>query len=127
MLFFLKKVPVVVLFLLFTPQVFAEGLSTLSAVGKTQQEMQKAVNKETKSFRSVKKALETGDLKKGEDQKEIHRLYGDPVITLPHDKGMEKWVYKPGNASFFNGTKIYLFFDKDKKLAGIKMLNSGNH
>lgn len=105
--------------------VYAEGgLSTLSKIAKSQEDMAETVNKETTAFRAVKNALETGKLKKGQSQGLISAQYGDPVITLTEEGNIEKWIYKPANSSYFSGIKIYLFFDHNKLLMGIKMLNS---
>lgn len=117
-------IQIIVLFFImlfsFTARIHAEGLSTLAEVGKDQAAMQKALDEETKSFRAIRKAIEKGTINKGESQDAIKRSYGEPVIILPDKKHDEKWIYKPGYASWFDGIKIYLYFDSDKKLEGIK-------
>ena len=102
--------------------VYAKGLSTLIEVGKSQAAMEKELKKETKTFQAIKNAVESGGIKKGQSQKFIEKKYGEPVIILKEKGGVEKWLYKPGNVSHFGGIKIYLFFNTDKKLTGIKML-----
>lgn len=105
---------------------YAAGLHTLAELGKSQKGMQEALNNETEAFAAVKKALETGDLKKGESGQLIREQYGEPVVILPgRETDSEKWIYKPGYASYFGGIKICLFFNARGRLSGIKMLNSG--
>ena len=113
-----------ILFLSLTSSsVYADGLGTLIQVGKSQDAMERALRQETKVYEAVKKGVETGTIDKGETQDAIRKNYGDPVVVLSEKNNTEKWVYKPGYTSHFDGIKIYLFFDEDKKLIGIKMLN----
>lgn len=101
----------------------AEGLSTLIEMGKSQKEMEKTANKETKRFQAVKKAVNNAKIKKGQSQDSIRKKFGEPVIIIAGKNSQEKWVYKPGYATFFDKNKIYLSFDADKKLSGIKVIN----
>lgn len=117
----------VFVFLCLATRIYAEGLSALAELGRSQQEMQEALNNETEAFAAVKKAMETGGLKKGEPGQSIREQYGEPVVVLPgREAYSEKWIYKPGYASYFGGIKICLFFNALGRLSGIKMLNSGN-
>lgn len=102
----------------------AEGLDGLIQAGESQARIQKALDEETRTFESIKNAVETGEIKKGLSQKFILKRYGAPVITLPDKKYQEKWVYKPGYATWFDGVKIYLFFDSEENLQGIRILNA---
>ncbi|MBL7157869.1 MAG: hypothetical protein ISS92_06925 [Candidatus Omnitrophica bacterium] len=101
----------------------AGPLFELMAVGESQKAMEKELAKETKAYKTIKKAIEKGLIKKGESADEIRRRYGAPVITLSDEQYAEKWVYKPGYASYFDGIKIYLFFDSDKTLKGIRVMS----
>jgi len=92
----------------------------LAAVGKSQKAAEKVLAKETKAFEAVKNGLATGDIKEGQTQEEILKKYGEPVIAMPEENYTEKWIYKPGHATYFDNIKIYLFFDKDKKLIEVK-------
>ena len=107
----------------FSFSAFAGPLFELMAVGESQKAMEKELAKETKAYKAVKRAIEKGRIKKGESVDEIRRKYGAPVITLSDRQYAEKWVYKPGYASFFDGIKIYLFFDEDKTLKGVKIMS----
>ncbi len=101
----------------------AGPLFELMAVGESQKAMEKELAKETKAYKIIKKAIEKGQIKKGESADEIRRRYGAPVITLSDEQYAEKWVYKPGYASHFDGIKIYLFFDDDKTLKGVRVMS----
>lgn len=93
------------------------GLKALIEVSKTRGKMIKDYKKETDHYNNVKKAIERGKLEKGETDILLKKRLGEPVIILAEgEQGAEKWVYKPGNVSFFDGPKIYLLFDKNGTL-----------
>ncbi|OGW75979.1 MAG: hypothetical protein A2Z72_04785 [Omnitrophica bacterium RBG_13_46_9] len=102
---------------------YADGLSALIEVGKSQEEMLKAENEETERFEEIRNAVESGQIRKGDSQESVAKKYGEPIIMLKDEDYAEKWVYKPASSSWFSGIKIYLFFDKDKNLCGIKIMN----
>lgn len=119
---------IIAVFMLFSaalPAYAGGGLGALIEVGKNQAAMQKALDKETKAYEAVKKGMEKGKIKKGDSGDLIRKRYGEPVIALSDKIYAEKWLYKPGWASHFDGIKIYLFFDSDKKLCAIKAVNRG--
>ena len=120
-----KKLIITILFLLSATTSYANGLSALIGIGKSQAAMQETLKKETKAFEAIKKAIETGAIKKGAPQDSIRSRYGKPVVIISKEGKPEKWVYKPGYATHFGGVKIYLFFDEAKKLTGIQILNRG--
>ena len=101
--------------------VFGEGLGTLIEVGKSQKEMQKALEGETRTFNDLKEALEKGELDKALTGDEILKKYGEPVLISDEGLGKEKWMYKPGSSDHFTGTKIYLYFDEAGNLTGVKI------
>jgi len=101
----------------------AEGLGTLSDLGKDQDEMAGALKGETKNFLKVKDAVTKGDIKIGISQDLIRNQYGDPVVAMRETGSLEKWVYKPGHASYFDKNKIYLLFDENKLLKEIKIIS----
>jgi len=122
-----KKILIILLILFTAPRIYAQGLSSLSELaefGENQSEAQKALNEETIRFEKVRRAIETGLIKKGQPQKSIAKRYGRPVIIIGDKNYPEKWVYKAGDASWFEGVKIYLLFDGDKKISGVKIINS---
>ncbi|MCQ9207415.1 MAG: hypothetical protein NG740_06030 [Omnitrophica bacterium] len=122
----IRIITILCMLLFVATRIYAAGLSALAGLGKSQKEMQETVDNETKAFAAIKKALETGDLKKGESGQLIREQYGEPVVILPGTEAdSEKWIYKPGYAPHFGGIKIYLFLNARGRLSGIKMLNSG--
>ena len=74
----------------------------------------------TKAYDAVKEGIEEGTLAVGESQDTIKKEYGEPVVVIPANGKFEKWIYKPGYVSHFDGVKIYLYFDNDRKLANIR-------
>lgn len=103
---------------------YADGLSTLSKVSSSMGKMQKVLDNETKTYKSVLRGIKRGRIKEGQSQDEVSKRYGEPVIVIP-ENNMEKWVYKPAHASYFDNIKVYLFFDPDKKLAKIETFGTG--
>lgn len=103
--------------LLYSSFSYAEGLSTLIAVARSQSDIQKAYKEETDSFNDVKRAVNKGSIKKGQSKEEIRKNYGEPVIsTQDFTTNREKWVYKPAASTYSEGIRIYLFFGKDGNL-----------
>ena len=94
--------------------VCADGIDTLIEIGRSQADIQKSYQEETGSYNSVKKAVESGAIKKWQAKSEITRIYGEPVVVIgdfPNKR--EKWVYKPAASDFLGGgPKINLYFDE---------------
>jgi hypothetical protein len=89
----------------------AEGLGTLIELGRSQAEMKKQYDQETKAFEAVKKAIEAGAIKKGMDKASVIAKYGEPVVIVDDLDGKRKdWIYKPAESSFFKGIRATLFF-----------------
>lgn len=107
---------------LFCSMVFAEGLDTLIEVGRDQAGISEALKLETENFEKVKRAVENGSIKIGDTKEAIRDKYGDPVVETTRD-GKDAWVYKSADASFFEGVKIYLFFDGEGKFEGTKIVD----
>ncbi|MCM8760929.1 MAG: hypothetical protein NC938_06635 [Candidatus Omnitrophica bacterium] len=101
----------------------AEGINTLVEVAASMGEAKKVLDKETANFNSVKTAIDSGRLSKGQPKGQIRAQYGEPVVEnkdIP--SGRERWVYKSADSSFFKGVRIYLFFDDKGMLEEIKIL-----
>jgi hypothetical protein len=98
-----------------------EGLDSLVDLGRSMADINAAMNKETKAFKAVKAAVDSGYIKNGLSQAEIRSRYGEPVIANedPVTK-REKWAYKPAESTFLKGIRIYLFFDDQGILDEIK-------
>ena len=88
-----------------------EELNTLRAMGKEEKSKAQDTHDEDKNFQKIKAAITEGRLKPGMKAGEVSRQGGEPVVISPQENG-EKWVYKPGNADWFSGPKISLYFNK---------------
>lgn len=89
----------------------AEGLGTLIEVAKSQAEIKKQYEEETKNFERVKKGIESGAIKKGQTRTDIEGKYGQPVVSIKDMDGKrEDCIYKPETSSFFEGIRATLFF-----------------
>ena len=94
---------------------YADGLDTLIEVGRGQAEIQRAYYEETRQYEGVKRAIDRGDIKKGQTKKEIRGEYGGPVVEF-YDiiTKRDEWIYKPAKSDFFgSGIKACLYFDKE--------------
>lgn len=99
------------------------GLGELRAIAAAQTDAQNTYKEETRAFERVKAAIGRGDIKKGMEKKEFKNRYGEPVVnTVDSETGREKWIYKPAKSSFFEGVKVYIYFDRDNKLDEIKVV-----
>lgn len=93
------------------------GLGSLMALSKDRGVMEADYAKETKSYNALKEALEKGDLERGLTNEEIIKKFGKAVVVLPEgSEGMERWVYKASEFSYFKGAKVYLFFNSQGEL-----------
>ncbi|MGB2631085.1 MAG: hypothetical protein WBD24_02275 [Candidatus Omnitrophota bacterium] len=99
------------------------GVRALIKLGKSQASMAKEVERQTRNYNKVLEAINDGDLKKGQTASSVQKAVGEPVIILSRE-GQEvvKWVYKPGNVTFFEDEKVYLMFDKNDELVDWKVL-----
>ena len=109
-----------------TSRAFPDALGALIKVGKSQDAMGKALAKETKQYKAVKKAVEQGAIKVGDSASSIKKRFGEPVLISNQKDNGQKWVYKPGHATHFDNVKIYLFFDSSQCLSEIRALNQKN-
>jgi len=101
---------------------YAEGLGTLIELGKSQAEIQKQYARETKAFEVVKRAIETGMIKKGMDKAAVLAKYGEPVVVVDDLDGKRAdWIYKPAESSFFKGVRATLFFTAEGVLDEAKV------
>ena len=117
----MKKIISVTVIMFLASRCYAGGLDNLIDVAKAQGEMQKVYAQETKTYDIVEAAIGTDAIEKGQTKDDIQNRYGEPVVSLQdEDSGREKWIYKPASSSYFEGPKIYLYFDKDGNLDEIK-------
>lgn len=119
---FLCCILISLLFLFAASACTAEGLGTLIEVAKSQAEIQKQYDEETKVFEKVKKGIESGSIKKGDKRADIEARYGAPVVSVKDIDGKrEDCVYKPAASSFFKGIRATLIYTKDGLLDEARM------
>lgn len=107
---------------IFTVNCRADGLGTLIEMGKSQADIQKQYEDETKAFEKVKNAVASGAISKGQTKDSIRAKYGDPVVSVRDaDGNHEIWAYKPASSSFFKGIRAELVFTKEGILDAIRM------
>lgn len=122
----MKKAAVILFSLLVFPAVscYADGLGTLIQVGKSMDDAERKFAEETAVFEKVKAGVEGDAIKKGLPQSAIIKQYGYPQVAIQDAKSKrEKWVYKPGSSTYFEGIKIYLFFDSEGLLDETQVVN----
>lgn len=101
-------------------------INVLITLSKDRGAMADDLDEDTKNYENLKKAFDDSRLKEGESELLTRKEYGEPVIILPEENGkFSRWVYKAAKTSFFSQEKIYLIFDKEKKLIRWEMPKSG--
>ncbi|MDP3792101.1 MAG: hypothetical protein Q8R38_08690 [Candidatus Omnitrophota bacterium] len=106
-----------ILFLLLASVCGAEGLDVLIQVSKSQADIKKQYDDETKNFEKVKKAINAGTIKKGQARSDIQARYGMPVVSIKDlDGKREDCIYKPGTSSFFKGVRATLIYTEQGTL-----------
>jgi len=100
------------------------GLRDLMELGNNQARIAKALKKETKNYKKVKKAITSGKLKEGMKAGKIRKKYGKPIFDNVYDKKKNayKWLYMPAGSTHFEGEKLYLFVSENGQLVGWQML-----
>ena len=92
-----------------------DTIKMLIALGRNDKLKQQALNQETKNFKRLKNYINNDKIKKGISAKSATKKFGEPVVVLSETKG-ERWAYKPSDANWIGGEKIYLFFNEVGKL-----------
>lgn len=112
----MKKISIVicVILLVSVSVCGAEGLGTLIEVANSQAQIKKQYDEETRNFEKVKKAIESGAIRKGQTRSDISAIYGKGVVSIKNFDGKrEDCIYKPGTSSFFKGIRATLIFTED--------------
>ena len=92
----------------------AEGLGVLIEVARSQAEIKKQYDEETRNFEKIKKAIESGVIRKGQTRSDIQARYDKPVVAIKDlDGKREDCIYKPGASSFFKGIRATLIFTEE--------------
>lgn len=85
-------------------------LQPLIDLGKNEKLKQEAYQEQSASFRRIKDYIDSDKIKEISSKEQALSTFGEPVITY-FNGNQEKWVYKDSGSSWFEGGKIYLFFD----------------
>jgi len=89
--------------------VFAAGqLRKLKGIADDMKSMDRVSDTETRNYDKCKEFITGNKIVAGLLKEDVKRYCGDPVSRVDDGK---RWVYKPSDSSFFEGEKIYLFFD----------------
>ena len=99
---------------LLSPPLLAQGeIRKLKGIDDSFNYMQQEYDREDKSYKKAKEFISSPDIKKGLSSDTIVQDLGKPVAEA--DNGL-RWVYKPSSSTFFEGEKIYLFFNGNGEL-----------
>jgi hypothetical protein len=93
----------------------SDPIETLADQGRQEDLKNKALKEEAERFEKVLGALKSGAIQKGALSGEIEKSYGAPVVVIPKDEG-QSWLYNAKGRRWFKQPKIYLYFDREKKL-----------
>ena len=91
--------------------VFAAGqLRRLKGIADSMGSMDKVSDIETRNYNKCKEFIIGNKIVAGLLKEDVKKYCGDPVSRVDDGK---RWVYKPSDTSFFEGEKIYFFFDEE--------------
>ena len=83
----------------------------LIQAARSQSEIKSQYKEETRNFEKVKKAIESGAIKKGQSRADIQAGYGASVVSVKDlDGKREDCIYKPESSSFFKGIRATLIY-----------------
>ncbi len=118
-----KALLIALLILPYAAPAEAADIKTLMEIGASQAEIAKSLQRETKSYDAIKKAINSGDIKEGMAANTIRGKYGDPVIEASDkDRDLAKWLYMPASSGHFSGEKLYIYMDSDNKVKDWKIV-----
>jgi hypothetical protein len=102
----------------------AEGVGSLIEAGKSMGEAKKDLASEDSNYQRLRKAIDSGLVQKGLARQTVLSQFGEPVVmNTDYATGRERWVYKDAKTSFFDRSKICLFFDGKGMLDEVVQLN----
>lgn len=101
----------------------ADGINTLITAGKSMDSARRELSAETAAFERVKSAVYSGAIRKGLSAQSVASQYGEPVVkNEDFSTKRERWVYKPAGSSFFEGARIYIYFNANGLVDEVKAL-----
>ncbi len=99
----------------------AKDIGLLREMAKDEKEKENVLKQETEAYEKIREALDEGRVEPGWSEEQVRDAFGDPVI-VNQENGMTRYAYKPGNASWFEDRKVYLYFDSGGTLVKIEQL-----
>ena len=106
------------------PFCHAGGIGTLIQVGNSMSDAERTLAKETAQYEKVKAGFEGGEMEKGLAKDAVMKKYGPPQVAFKDSlTTRDKWVYKPGSSNYFEGEKIYIFFDSQGLIDEAQLIN----
>ena len=99
------------------------ALKMLVRLSKDNKLKQKALEQETKNFRSLKNYINSNKIESGISTKYAVKHFGEPVLIFTESNNKERWAYKPHDANWIGGEKIYLYFDEKGSLLNWECVN----
>ncbi|MFH1338665.1 MAG: hypothetical protein ABIH40_02315 [Candidatus Omnitrophota bacterium] len=109
------------------------AVNTLIELSRNEKLKAREIKQETENFYNVKRYITEGKIQKGITKEAASGKFGEPAAILSRN-GSQEWVYKPGRASWFEGEKIYLYFNEGGALekwecvdSDCAALNNGRH
>ena len=98
------------------------AIKNMIRLGRNDKLKQQALKQETANFETIKMHIENNKIKSGISAKSAINKFREPILILSETKG-EKWAYKPADADWIGGEKIYLFFDQEDSLVDWECVN----
>ena len=95
-----------------------QQLLTLKSYSANQDAQEEYVKAHDKRFLDLVQALESGQVSQYWNKKQLIRRFGDPIHkkSVARDDVMhERWLYRRA-LEYFNGEKVYFYFDPDDNL-----------
>ncbi len=83
---------------------------------------EQTLKQETANFEILREYVDNSGIEKGISTETVINKFGQPVVVLK-ESNKQKWIYKPANADWIGGEKIYLFFDKNGLLTDWECIN----
>ena len=93
----------------------SEAVQTLVEIEKDMKVKDEALEKSDESYLKLKTAMEEHHIKAGTKSSRVKKRFGKPVAVLTDGEG-ERWFYRAKEGGRFKAHKIYLFFNKNRRL-----------
>ena len=95
-----------------------DELLTLKGIADEQKRQARYVQEQDQRFEKLRAVVQSGQIKKFSNQKQIASKFGQPIYTKTIEKDsqtLELWIYRY-SVKYFDSDKVYLYFDQEGKL-----------